>query len=114
MNARCRAHQIVRILEFLETERDLKFFIRSLARAFDIGHCRVKRAFLCSYEDRAGREQHSELSPEVEYALVDWIAKKAYDNKAVNRTELLNYCITNSRTAITRGWVDSLMSGFAA
>jgi hypothetical protein len=43
-------------MEFSATELDLKFFIRSLARAFDIDHCRVKRAFLCSYEDRAGRE----------------------------------------------------------
>jgi hypothetical protein len=41
---------------------------------------------------------------------MEWIAMKAYDNKAVNRTELLHYWITKFGPTITRGWVDSFLS----
>jgi hypothetical protein len=49
------------------------------------------------------RARHLELLPEVQHALVEWIAKKAYDNKAVSGTESLNYCIAKFGTAIPRG-----------
>jgi hypothetical protein len=40
---------------------------------------------------------------------VKWIAKGAHNNTAITRTELLNYCIATSGTAVTRGWVDSFL-----
>jgi hypothetical protein len=58
--------------------------------------------------------RHRELSPEVEHTLVEWIAKKVYDNKALNRTELLSCCIANFGTPITRRWADSFLSRHAA
>jgi hypothetical protein len=45
---------------------------------------------------------------------VEWIAKKAHNNIAVTRTELLNHCIATFGTAVTRGWVDSFLSRHVA
>jgi hypothetical protein len=45
---------------------------------------------------------------------MQWITKKAYDNKAANRTELLTYYITNFGTAVIRGWVASFIFRDAA
>jgi hypothetical protein len=71
-------------------------------------------ALLRGYEDLPGRRRYRELSPEEDHALVEWIAKKAHNNTAVTRTELLNYCIATFGTAVTRGWVDSLLSRHTA
>jgi hypothetical protein len=71
MNARCRAHQIVRLMEFVSTELDLKFSIRSVARPFHIDHSPIKRSLLPHYEGARGRSQHQHLSPEAERALVE-------------------------------------------
>jgi hypothetical protein len=62
---------------------------------------------LSGYEDRPGRGRHRQLSLQIEHAWVKWITTKIYDDKAVNRTELSNYCVTNLGTAITTGLIDS-------
>jgi hypothetical protein len=110
VNARYRAHQMVRLMEFSSTKLHLNPSIRSVARAFNIAHC----ALLRGYEDSPGRGRHREPAGEDEHALVEWIAKKAHNNTAVTRTELQNYCIATFRTAVTRGWVDSFLSRRAA
>jgi hypothetical protein len=71
MNTRYRAHQIVRLMEFLSTALQIKLLIRSVTRAFNIDHSAVKRVILRGYEDPAGRERHRELSAEIEQALVE-------------------------------------------
>jgi IS30 family transposase len=103
MNPRYRTHQIVRLMEFSSTALQIKLSIRSIAGAFNIDHSAVKREILRSYEDPSGRGRYRELSAEIDEAVVEWIAKKARDHKAVNWTELLDYCIQNLGTAITRG-----------
>jgi transposase len=101
-------------MEFSSTELHLNISIRSVARAFHIADRPVKRSLLRGYEDLPERGRHRELSPEDEHALVEWIAKKAHNNTAVTRTELLNYCIATFGTAVTRGWVNSFLSRPAA
>jgi transposase len=113
VNARYRAHQMVRLMELSSTELHLNPSVRSVARPFNITHCAVKRALLRGYEDPPWRGRHRELSPEDEHALVEWIAKKAHDNTAITQTELLNYCIATFGTAVTKGWVDSFLSRHA-
>jgi hypothetical protein len=76
MNAGCRAYQNVRPMRFLSIELDLKLSIRSVARVFNTSHSSVDRLLLCAYEDPPERGRHRELSPEVERALVEWIAEK--------------------------------------
>jgi hypothetical protein len=113
MKARYRSHQIVRLMEFSSTVLQINLSIRSVARAFNIDHSAVKWAILRGYGDPPGRGRHRELSAEIEQALVEWIIKKAHDHKPFNRTELLDYCIKNSGTAIRRGWVDLFLSQHA-
>jgi transposase len=100
-------------MEFSSTALQIKLSIRSVTQAFNIDHSVVKRAVLRGYEDPPGRGRHRGLSAEIGQALVEWITKKTYDHKAVNRTELLEICITNLGTAITRGWADSFLSRHA-
>jgi transposase len=114
VNARYRAHQMMRLMEFSSTELHFNISIRSVAREFNIAYCAVKHALLRGYEDPPGRGRHRELSPEDAPVLVEWIAKKAHNNAAVTRTELLNYCIATYGTAVTRGLVDSFLSWHAA
>jgi hypothetical protein len=40
---------------------------------------------------------------------VNWVNGKAQEEKAVKRTELLNYCIACFGSVITGGWVDSFL-----
>jgi hypothetical protein len=114
VNGRYRAYQVVRLMEFSSTELHLNFSIWSVAHAFNIAHCAIKGVLLRGYEDPPGRGRHRELSPEDGHALVEWIAKKAHNNTAVTRTELLNSCIATFATAVTKGWVDSFLSRHAA
>jgi hypothetical protein len=114
VNARCRSHQMVRLMEFSSTELYFNLSIRSVARAFNITHCAVQRALLRGYENPPGPGRHQELSPEDEQALVEWTAKKAHNHTAVTRTELLNSCIETFAMAVTRGLVDSFLSRDAA
>jgi hypothetical protein len=44
VNARCRAHQMVCLMEFSSTELHLNLFIRSVARLFNIAHYVQARA----------------------------------------------------------------------
>jgi hypothetical protein len=44
MNARCRAHQIFRLIEFASTELHITLSARVVARAFEVGHSALKRA----------------------------------------------------------------------
>jgi hypothetical protein len=114
VSARYRAYQMVRLMEFSSTELHLNLSIRSVARAFNITHYAVMRTPRRGYEDPPGCDRHQEISPEDKHVLVEWIAKKAYNNTAGTWTELRNYCIATFGTAITRGWVDSFLSRHAA
>jgi hypothetical protein len=109
MNARFRAHQIVRLLEFSSTELHVELSSRSVARAFGISHSAIARAKLRGYEDPPGRGRHYALETGVEQELIDWIANKAGNNTAVNKTELLHECNERFGKTITRGWVDSFI-----
>jgi hypothetical protein len=55
------------------------------------------------------RGRHHEFSPDREAEIVEWPAKKAANNTAVNRTELLNECIERFGKSVTRGWIDSFL-----
>lgn len=109
MNARFRAHQIVRLAEFAFTELDIALSKRSIARAFGISHPAVTRAQLRGYEDPPATGRHHELAPPEELDLIDWITRKALNHVAVNKTELLHECNERFGRTITRGWVNSFV-----
>jgi hypothetical protein len=75
VNARYRAHQMVRLMEFSSTDLRLNLSIWSVVRVFNISQGAVKRAPLRGYEDSPGRGRHREFSREDEHALVKWIAR---------------------------------------
>jgi hypothetical protein len=78
-------------------------------RAFEVSHTVVARAELRGYDDPPARGRHRELFADCEQELVEWLANKAANHRAVNRTELLHECTERSGKNIPRGWVDSFV-----
>jgi hypothetical protein len=113
MNARFRAHQIVRLTEFASTELQITLSPRTVARAFEIAHLAVKRTQLRGYDDLPARGRHHELVVGAEQQLVDWITARAANNVAVNGTEFVHECNERFGKRIKRGWVDSFLTRHA-
>jgi hypothetical protein len=61
MNARYRAHQIVRLFEFPSAQLHIELSARAVARAFEGSHTVVARAELRGYNDPPARGDHREL-----------------------------------------------------
>jgi hypothetical protein len=72
MNARFRAHQIVRPIEFPSIELRITLSARAVAPAFEVSHSAVKRAQLRGYDDPPARRRHHELAADAGKQLVDW------------------------------------------
>jgi hypothetical protein len=106
LNARFRAHQIARLVEFCSCDLTIILSTRSIGRAFGIKHSAVTRVTLRGYEDLPGRGRHHALDPDSERDLIAWIMQKAANNTAVNKIELLHQCTTRFGAHISRGWVD--------
>jgi hypothetical protein len=113
MNARYREHQIVRLFEFASTQLHIEPSVRPVARAFEVNHTVLVRAELRSYDDPPARGRHREPSADCEPELIVWLANRAENQKAVNRTELLHECTEPFGKGITRGWIDSFITGHA-
>jgi hypothetical protein len=71
MDARYRAHQIMRLMEFSSSASQIKLSIRPAAWAFNIDHFAIKCAILRSYADPPGRRRHRKLSAEINQTLVE-------------------------------------------
>jgi hypothetical protein len=85
----------------------------AVARAFEISHTIMARAELRGYDDPPSRGLHRELCAHGEHELVEWLANKAANHRAVNRTELLHECTERFGKNITRGWCDSFLARHA-
>jgi hypothetical protein len=92
MNARFRAHQIVRLINFASAELHIALSARDVARVVEVGHSAVKHALLQGYDDPLAPGRHHELSADAQQQLADWIISKAANNVVVNRTEFLREC----------------------
>jgi hypothetical protein len=55
--------------------------------------------------------RHSAVSAESDVNILAWITGKAEKNAAVTRTDIENYCREVCKIEVTRGWVDSFISG---
>jgi hypothetical protein len=113
MNAHFRAHQIVRLIELASTELPITLSARAVAHAFEVGHSAVKCAQLRGYDNPPARRRHHELAADAEQQFMDWITSKKANNVAVNRIEVLHECNERFGKSITRGWVDSFLTGHA-
>jgi hypothetical protein len=65
INAGCRAHQVVRLMDFSSTGPDLKLSIRFVARVFNINHSAVKRVLLRGCEDPLDADDTTNFHPKL-------------------------------------------------
>jgi hypothetical protein len=110
MSSRFRGHQIVSLLEFASIKPHIALSSRSIAPTFEVSHSAIARTKLRGYEDLPRRWRDHQLDADSEQELIDWIANKATNNTAVNKTQLLHECNERLGKKITRGWVDSLVT----
>jgi hypothetical protein len=66
MNARVRAHQIVRLIEFASTELHITLSARAVARAFEVGHSIMKCERPRGYDDPPAQGRHHEIAADAE------------------------------------------------
>jgi hypothetical protein len=66
MNARFRAHQVVRLIEFASIELHIALSVRFVARAFDVSHSAVTRARLRGDNIPPAPGRHLELPANAE------------------------------------------------
>jgi hypothetical protein len=92
MNARYRVHQFVRLFEFASTQLHIELLVRAVAQAFEVSRTAVARAEMRCHDDSLARWRYRKLSADYEQKLVEWLAKKAANHKAMNRTGLLHEC----------------------
>jgi hypothetical protein len=81
INARYRAHQIVRLFEFASTRLHIELSALAVARAFEISPTVVARAELRDYDDPPARGRDREPSADCEQELVEWLANKATNHR---------------------------------
>jgi hypothetical protein len=55
------------------------------------------------------RGKHPTLHADREQQTLDWIQQKAEQSTPVGKTEIKNYCTTQLKVPITRGWVNSFV-----
>jgi transposase len=55
------------------------------------------------------RGKHPALDAGREQQILDWIQQKAEKSTPVGKTEIKDYCITELKVRITRGWVNSFV-----
>jgi hypothetical protein len=82
----------------------------NVARAFEVSHMVVARAELRGYDDPPVLGRHRELSADYGQELIEWLANKAANHRAVNRTELLHECTERFEKSSTPGWIDSFIT----
>jgi transposase len=55
------------------------------------------------------RGKHPALDADREQQILDWIQQKAEQSTPNRKTEIKDYCITQFKVSITRGWMNSFV-----
>jgi hypothetical protein len=104
-----RCQQIVIVRDIAERERNILISINALARALDCPRSPVQSALARGLEPPGERGKHLALDADHERQILDWIQQKAEQRAPVGKTEIKNYCTTQLKVPVTRGWVNSLV-----
>jgi hypothetical protein len=105
-----RCQQIVYVRDIVEREHNIPISINALVRAFDCPRSSVQSALAHGLDPPGERGKHPALEADREQQIRDWIQQKAEQSTPVGKTEIKDYCITQLKIPITRGWVNSFVA----
>jgi hypothetical protein len=104
-----RCQQIFQVRDMAEREQNIPISINALVRAFDCPRSSVQSALPHGLEPPGERGKHPALDVHHEQQILDWIQQKAEQSTPVGEREIKNYCITQLKVPISRGWVNSFV-----
>jgi transposase len=104
-----RCHQIVYGRDIAEREHHIPISINALARAFDCTRSSLQWALAHGWQPPGERGKHFALDADHEQQILNWIQQKAEQSTPVEKTEIKNYCTTQVKVLLTRGWVNSFV-----
>jgi hypothetical protein len=104
-----RNHQIVRINEFYNHEQHIQITHKDLARIFEVKIQVIDRALRNGINEIIPPGRHTELEPEIEDSIINWINEQSAASIHVTRTQILHYVSSTYKVSITKGWVNSFI-----
>jgi hypothetical protein len=104
-----RCQQIVYVRDIAEREHNISISINGLVRAFDSPRSSVQWALAHGLKPPGERGKHPALDADHEQQIVDWVQQKAEKITPVGKTKIKDYCTTQLKGPITRGWVNSFV-----
>jgi hypothetical protein len=105
----CRCHQITFVRDIAESRYNIPVFTNALAKAFDCPRSRVKAALEHGMNPPRQRGKQTALDEHRERQIIDWNRQNAEQVTPVTKIEIRDYCISQVRTPITRGLVNSFI-----
>jgi hypothetical protein len=102
-----QCQQIFYVRDIAEREHNIPISINALMRAFDCPRSSVQSALAHGLEPPEERGKHPALEADREQQILNWIQQKAEQSTPLGKTEIKDYCITQLKVLITRGWVNS-------
>jgi hypothetical protein len=105
-----RCQQIFYVCDIAEREDKIPISINALVRAFDCPRTSVQSALGDGLEPRGERGKHLGLDADCEQQILDWIQQKTEQSTPVGKTEIKDYCTTQLKVSITRGWMNSFVA----
>jgi transposase len=104
-----RCQHIFSVRDIAEREHNVRISINGLVKALDCPRNSVQSALTYGLEPPGERGKHPALDADREQQILDWIQQKAEPSTPVRKTEIKDYCITQLKVPITRGWVKSFV-----
>jgi hypothetical protein len=104
-----RCQQLSYVRDIAEREHNIPISINALARAFERPRSSVQSALAHGLEPPGERGKHPALEADREQQILDWIQQKAEQSTPIGKTEIKDYCTTQLKVPITRGWLNSFV-----
>jgi transposase len=104
-----RCQQISYVRDLAEREHNIPISINALARIFDCPRRSVQSTPAHGLEPSGEPGKHSALEADREQQILDWIQQKAEQSTPIGKTEIKDYCTTELKVPIARGWVNSFV-----
>jgi hypothetical protein len=100
---------MIHVRDIAEREHNIPISINVLARTFDCPRSSVQSTLAHGLEQPGERGKHPALDADREQQILDWIQQKAEQSTSIGKTEIKDYCTTQLKVLITRGWVNSFV-----
>jgi hypothetical protein len=104
-----RCQQFFYVRHIAERKHNIPISTNGLVKAFDCPRSSVQSPLANGLDPRGERTKHPALHADREQQILDRIQRKAEQSTLVGTTEIKDYCNTQLKVPITRGWMNSFV-----